>query len=198
MPSAVLEQLTPGEPRRKRWTRAECVALEEAGIWEQQKIELVNGELISKMGKNRPHVYALVLLQGWLVSVFGLQFVSPESPIDVAPEDNSTNEPEPDLIVLERPIREIMSGNPRPADIRLLVEISDSTLGFDLRVKAPLYARAGIVEYWVVDISARRIIVHRDPREGAYHSVEAYSEQETVRPLGSPNDAFSVRDAFPG
>ena len=88
MPSAVLEQLTPGEPRRKRWTRAECVALEEAGIWEQQKLELVNGELISKMGKNRPHVNTLSLVYAWLLRVFGEQFVNPEAPIDVALEDN--------------------------------------------------------------------------------------------------------------
>jgi Uma2 family endonuclease len=69
-------------------------------------------------------------------------------------------------------------------------------------VKAPLYARAGIVEYWVVDISARRIIVHRDPRDGAYRSIEAYNEQESVRPLAlsqsaSPGDAFPVSSAFP-
>jgi len=140
----------------------------------------------------------LTLVQGWLVSVFGLQFVNPEAPIDVAPEDNPTNEPEPDLIVLARPSREIMSGNPQPADLRLVVEISDATLGFDLRVKAPLYARAGIFEYWVVDISARRIIVHRDPQDGAYRSIEAYSEQEAVNPLASPSDAFPVSSAFPG
>jgi Uma2 family endonuclease len=197
MPSAVLEQLTPGEPRRKRWTRAECVALEETGLWDQQHLELVNGELISKMGKGRPHVIALSLVNAWLIRVFGEQFVNPEAPIDLSPEDNPTNEPEPDLIVLARPSHQIRSGNPQPADLRLVVEISDSTLGFDLRIKAPLYARAGIAEYWVVDISGRRIIVHRGPREGAYASVEAYHEQEAVQPLASPDAAFPVKDAFP-
>jgi Uma2 family endonuclease len=198
MPSAVLEQLTPGEPRRKRWTRAECSALEASGMWDQQHLELVQGELISKMGKGRPHVFALALVHAWLLRVFGEQFVSAEGPIEGAPQDNPTNEPEPDLIVLARPLREFMSGNPQPADLRLVVEISDSTLAFDLKVKAPLYARAGIVEYWVVDIAARRIIVHRDPRDGAYQSIEAYSDQEGVSPLASPNDAFPVSSAFPG
>jgi hypothetical protein len=87
----------PLEPRRKRWTRTECVALEEAGIWDQQHLELVQGELICKMGKKRPHLNTLVVMQGWLVQVFGVMFVNPEAPIDVAPEDNPTNEPEPDI-----------------------------------------------------------------------------------------------------
>jgi len=49
-------------PPRKRWTRAECAALESSGVWDQQTIELIDGELISKMGKNRPHVNALLAM----------------------------------------------------------------------------------------------------------------------------------------
>ena len=146
MPTAVIERSAlPAEPQRKRWNRREYEALEASGIWDQQRLELVGGELISKMGKNRPHVIALTLVQAWLMRVFGDQFVNPEAPIDVAPEDNPMNEPEPDLIVLARPQHEIRSRNPQPSDLRLVVEISDSTLGFDLAVKAPLYARAGIL-----------------------------------------------------
>jgi Uma2 family endonuclease len=122
--------------------------------------------------------------------------VNPAAPIDVAPEDNPTNEPEPDLIVLTKPSHEFRNANPRPADLRLVVEISGSTLGFDLTSKAELYARAGIVEYWVVDIAARRLIVHRDPREGLYGSVTAYSEEESVTPLASSGPEFLVAGAF--
>ena len=71
-------------------------------------------------------------------------------------------------------------------------------LSFDLTVKARLYARARIVEYWVVDIPGRRIIVHRDPQEGQYQSVVAYAEQESVKPLASPDHEFPVRSAFAG
>jgi len=170
--------------------------LESSGLWDQQRLELVHGELISKMGKKRPHVNALVAVQAWLVRIFGEQFVNPEAPIDVAPEDNPTNEPEPDLVVLARPSREFRDANPRPADLRLVVEISDSTLGFDLTTKAELYARAGIVEYWVVDVAARRLIVHRDPRQGLYRSVTAYSEDETLTPLASSGSELRVADAF--
>jgi Uma2 family endonuclease len=186
----------PLDPPRKRWNRSECVALETSGLWDQQRLELIDGELISKMGKKRPHVNALVAVQAWLVRTFGEQFVNPEAPIDVAPEDNPTNEPEPDLIVLGRASSEFQDANPRPADLHLVVEISGSTLGFDLTTKAELYARAGIIEYWVVDVAARRLIVHRDPREGLYRSVTAYSESEAASPLASPKSAFSVGDAF--
>src|SRR5947209_7069527 len=95
---------------------------------------------------------------------FGERFVHPESPIDVAPEDNPTNEPEPDLIVLNRDLSNFSSANPRPQDLHLVVEVSDTTLNFDLTIKTALYARAGIVEYWVLDVSGRRLIVHRDPQ----------------------------------
>lgn len=173
------------EPPRKLWTRVEIAQIESTGVLSQQRLELVQGELINKMGKKRPHVNALVAVQAWLVQTFGEQYVNPEAPIDVAPEDNPTNEPEPDLVVLVRPSREYNT-NPRSTDLRLVVEISDSTLGFDLTAKAELYARASIVEYWVVDVVGRRIIVHRDPREGLYRSVVSYGDQETLSPLTAP------------
>jgi Uma2 family endonuclease len=188
----------PMEPPRKRWTRLECAALEASGLWDQQRLELIQGELISKMGKKRPHVNALVAVQAWLMRVFGESYVNPEAPIDVAPEDNPTNEPEPDLVVLTRPSREFQSANPRPEDLRLVVEISDSTLGFDLTSKAELYTRAGIIEYWVVDIPARRLVVHRDPRAGLYRSITVYGEQEAVSPLAAPDCEFRVGEAFAG
>src|SRR5262249_13889269 len=131
----------------------------------------------------------------WLEQVFGGACVDQESPIDLAPEDNPTSEPEPDLIVLARPSRQIKV-NPRPNDLLLVVEISDSTLDFDLKIKAGLYARAGIGDYWVFDIRGRRLIVHRDPRQGLYQSIEAYSEQESVSPLAASAHEFPVAQAF--
>jgi hypothetical protein len=79
-----------------------------------------------------------------VVARFGERYVNVEAPIDVAPEDNPTNEPEPDLIVLTRPSLEFDRNPQAVADLRLVIEISDSTLGFDLKTKAALYARAGI------------------------------------------------------
>jgi Uma2 family endonuclease len=199
MPTAVTEapyRPVPAEPARKRWTRAECAALETIGLLDYQTLELVDGELISKMGKNRPHINVLAFVHEWLIEVFGKGVVNAETPIDVAPEDNPTNEPQPDIIVLKRPSREFRKANPQPSDLHLIVEVSDTTLGFDLTKKAGLYARAGIIEYWVLDVAAGRLVVHRNPTGGRYASIAVYSEQETIAPLAAPTAEFHVAEAF--
>jgi hypothetical protein len=136
-------------------------------------------------------------LFGWLIQVFGLRFVNTEAPIDVAPEDNPANQPQPDLIVLKRDYSTFRSATPQPQDLDLVIEIADTSLAFDLTVKAALYARAAIVEYWVLDVPGHRLIVHRDPQSGQYGSVTAYSEQEGIAPLGAPDSTFQVRTVFP-
>lgn len=115
MPTAVTDapyRPVPLDPPRKKWTRAECQELERAGLFEGRHYELVEGDLIDKMGKGRRHTNRLVFLMGWLIEVFGLAFINPETSIDVSPEDNPSSEPEPDLIVLARDTREITEGNP--------------------------------------------------------------------------------------
>ena len=200
MPTAVTEVLTPPippDPPRKRWTRAECSTLEELGMFSQQSLELIEGELISKMGKKRPHVHTLALLTEWLIHVFGGRFVNQEAPIDVTPQDNPTNEPQPDAIVLRGSYSGFLSKTPQPYDIELVVEVSDTSLIFDLTTKAALYARAGIPEYWVLDIQGRRLVVHREPIAGRYSLIVAYGENEAVAPLAAPQKLFQVVDVFP-
>ncbi|MEP7352638.1 MAG: Uma2 family endonuclease [Acidobacteriota bacterium] len=183
-------------PPRKKWTRAECSVLDESEILVGQRLELIDGELLNKMGKNRPHVICTMYLTGLLIQIFGVRFIQLESPIDIAPEDNPTSEPEPDIVVLKRELSEFCKSNPQPDDIHLLVEVSDSTLYFDLTTKASLYAQAGIADFWILDITGRRMIVHREPQNGKYASVMAYSEQESVTPLGA-TASIQVSDAFP-
>ena len=185
------------DPPRKRWTRAEVSTLEALGAFDQQHLELIEGELINKMGKNRPHTHVLVFLHEWLRQVFGFRYVNSETPIDVAPQDNHTNKPEPDLIVLSTSYTASWTATPQPQDLRLVVEVSDTSLDFDLGVKAELYARASIVEYWVLDIQGRRLVVHRDQQAGKYQSVVAYNEHESVAPLAAPESFFHVGQVFP-
>ena len=127
---------------------------------------------------------SLTLLLRWLSQAFGYDFVNPSAPIDVAPEDNPTNEPEPDIIVSKQDLSHFVSANPRPEDLHLVVEVADTTINFDLPTKAALYARAGVVEYWVLDITGRRLIVHRDATPKGYASIVVYGEHESVAPLG--------------
>jgi Uma2 family endonuclease len=199
MPVAILEtppRPVPPDPPRKLWSRSECAGLQAAGVLDYRRLELIEGELISRRGKNRPHSNSLTLLRIWLTEVFGPLFVQQETPIDVAAEDNATNEPEPDLIVLARPFTDFREDNPQPADVRLAVEIADTTLAFDRSVKARLYARAGVAEYWILDIVKRQLLVHRNPRLGEYLSVNAYGEQEVISPLAAPSSALAVHRAF--
>ncbi|MBV9267246.1 MAG: Uma2 family endonuclease [Acidobacteriaceae bacterium] len=184
------------EPPRKRWTRAECLALQQSGLLHQHHLELVEGELIDKLGKKRTHINALTLIQAWFVEVFGNRFVNAEAPIDVADHDNPVNEPEPDLIVLNRDLANFRSGNPGPQDLHLVLEVADTSLAFDLTTKANVYARAGIIEYWVLDVQSRRLIVHRDPAFGKYSTVMAYGEHESLAPVSAPDATFNIADAF--
>lgn len=200
MPTVVTEvpaRPAPQEPPRKRWTREECAVLESVGVFDQHQVELVEGELISKMGKKRLHVGSAGRMYAWLLQILGVDFVNSEAPIDVAAADQSTNEPVPDIIVLKRGFPPFGPATPGPHDLELVVEVADTSLAFDLSVKAALYARAEIAEYWVLDIQARRLVVHRDPQSGAYASVVAYSESESVAPLAAPEAPFKVADAFP-
>ena len=101
MPTVVTEipyRPVPMEPPLKRWTRSECAAMEASGAWDQQRLELVEGELISQMGKNRPHAIALTFVRLAIERLFGGQYVDTETSIDVAPEDNPTSEPQPDFL----------------------------------------------------------------------------------------------------
>jgi Uma2 family endonuclease len=197
VPFATLpEPLLPLTPLRKRWTRGEIAMLPSAGV-DIEKVELIEGELIVKMPKNRRHVNGAMYMMYWLMDTFGRERVNPEAPIDVAPEDNPINEPVPDLIVLKRESRIFRSRSPQPSDLDLVVEVSDTSLAFDLSVKARIYGRAGIKDYWVLDVEGRRLIVHRDPTPVAYRSVVAFGEAEKVSPLAAPDRELLVGEIFP-
>jgi Uma2 family endonuclease len=196
MPTTLRELPPKQDPPRRRWTRKDCEALSWMPDWE--RLELIEGELINKIGKNQPHVISLVYLLAWLQGVFGVRRVLPEAPIDVAPEDNPTSKPEPDLAVLKREVSHFLKEAPQPGDLDLVLEVADTKLYFALTTKALLYARAGITDYWVLDIAGRRMIVHREPREGRYSSVVVYGSEESVAPLAAPESFLKIGDAFPG
>jgi Uma2 family endonuclease len=181
-------------PPRVPWTREEVEACIRAGLWEGQHYELVDGELINKLPKYLRHVRGVQRAFRALVEIFGWDFVLTEPSVDVAAEDHRTSEPEPDVVVLNRSASEIPGNEPEPPDIALFVEVSDTTLHHDLTTKAALYARAGIPEYWVLDLNARRLVVHREPAGGVYKAVVAYDEHERVAPLAAPGREIAIAD----
>lgn len=142
------------------------------------------------MGTNLPHSMMAQRIAVWLTSVFPTGHILPTCSIDVAPEDNPTSEPEPDITVLNRPADEL-GRNPAPGDIALIVEVSDSTLDHDLGPKAKLYARAGIPEYWVIDVKGRRIHQHREPSAEGYASLRVVASPDTLSPLAQPTASLT-------
>jgi len=118
-----------------------------------------------------------------LISIFEFEYVETEVPIDVAPDDNPTRSLSPDIIVIKSKYSTFTKANPGPQDLQLVVEVAYSALDFDRSTKANLYARAGIPG--VLDVEGRRMLVHRDPRNGTYASLIVYSDRESVAPLAS-------------
>jgi Uma2 family endonuclease len=179
----------------KKWTRDEFLHLEDAGMSWVQQYELLEGELVPKMGKNAPHVFICKLVGRWLEKVFGVFAVAEDWAVALAFADGERSLPEPDFLVLRNEMQPTDS-YPTGADLELVVEISDSTLTMDLGVKARLYARSFIPEYWVVDVQGRRVIVHRDSDGAIYRSVVGYAIDEMVNTLARPNDPVLVRNLF--
>ena len=183
------------EPRRIKFTRENCKFLQESGIL-TGRYELIEGDIISKMGQNRPHARGLLLITFWLRSIFGYNFVESQTSVDVPEPDFTTSEPEPDILVCADDLT-LIEEAPTSDNVVLLVEISDTTLYSDKSRKAALYSRAGFREYWIADVNARQIIVHREPTPTGYTDIKAYSVGETVSLLARPDLSKSVEELIP-
>ena len=182
----------PPEYRRK-YAREDCQVLAAAGLLDLECYELIDGELVSKIGKSRLQSIVVRLLAKWLAGVFGDDFLD----IEVSVCLDQRNEFEPDAIVLNKPALSILTSLPTPADIRLVAEVSVSTREYDLGPKAARYAAAGITEYWVLDIDRNRIVVHRDPTPTGYQSIAAYAATEPLSPLAAPQAVLRLTDLLP-
>ena len=196
MPATIANQPMPAPPpelKRKRWTRTEFEFLATTVLFEGKRYELIDAELIDKMSMSEPHAVALTMLTVWLARVFGIR-VRMQVPLDVRPDDNPTNEPQPDAVVLHHAITQLKGRRPGPADVAMVVEIADSSLQLDTTEKAGLYARAGVPEYWVLDVPGRRLRVHRDPDGAVYRSIAVYAEDELLAPSAAPGEFVAARD----
>ena len=165
------------------------------------RYELVEGNIIDKTSQSLRHRAAISRLTAWFFSVFGIEYVQSQAEIDVSLEDNPTSEPQPDVAALTDSLPQLTKinpkQNPRPEQIRLLVEVADTTLNYDLFVKAGLYARARIAEYWVLDLNARQLHILRQPANGAYQQTTTHPETASVAPLSAPAGFVTVARLLP-
>src|SRR5207302_8036805 len=92
---------------------------------------------------------------------------------------------EPDFAILVEPKGDYQRRHPRGDELSLVIEVADTTLQFDTTIKRDLYARAGVPEYWVLDINGRRLIAHRNPSRGKFGQIESVPEDGVVSAGGA-------------
>jgi Uma2 family endonuclease len=195
MSAAVLPPAAESDVRRVRFSRGDVERMLEAGILEGRRFELIEGELIDKMGQKPPHIYVIRVIQTWLASIFGIR-LQVQSALEAAQGDREFSLPEPDLCVLAEAKPEYRKRLVRGDETLLVVEVADTSLRQDTTVKKGLYARAGVPEYWVVSIPNREVIVHRDLRHGTYRQVTRLSERDTVSVASVPEKSLPVALIF--
>jgi Uma2 family endonuclease len=167
---------------RKKFTRGEVRQMMDAGLFAGQRFELIAGDLIDKMGQKPAHFSGIQAVHAILLALCGFARIRAQAPIEVAGPERERSEPEPDLAVIASDVDAAMFKlrHPKGHELALAVEVSDTTLRGDLTIKRDLYARAGVLEYWVLDLNARRLIVHCNPVGGVYLESFVRSEDESV------------------
>ena len=183
-------------PNRKRWTRQDCAKLQGTGLL-PDRFELIDGEVMDKMGQNPPHSVTLMLIANWLISLFGKLYVREQEPIRIVGNGSDYNEPEPDIAITLGSATAYSVEHPAAVDLVLVVEVADTTLRFDLGPKSLLYARCGVLEYWVADVIGQRIHVYRGPTGEGYSDVTTISDMASIATLAHPNAAVAVATLFP-
>jgi Uma2 family endonuclease len=103
-----------------------------------------------------------------------------QQPIEAAPAERERSLPEPDLSVLAEIKNDYAKRHPRGNELLLAIEVADTTVRYDATAKRDLYARAGVPEYWVLDIPGRRLIVHRRLSQGQFEQIETLAESAAV------------------
>ncbi len=167
---------------------------EESILTPEERTELIHGRIIVRMSPmGRPHYIAVSKTAAALADAFGEGYAIEQQ---MALQVGKGLEPQPDVMALPGTSDDYPDA-PRPPDVLLLVEISDTNLRYDRGTKAALYAADDISDYWLVNLRARTLEVRRQPENGEYLSLDVYSEEESVAPLAAPNAPVRVSDLLP-
>lgn len=171
---------TDGERVPRRWTRFEYERMVDAGVLgPEDRLELIDGEILVVSPEGPRHASTIDLTRRALERVLPQGFfVRPGHPL--AADDRSL--PEPDLLVVPGDPADYLDRHPGPEDAVFVVEVSQSSLAFDLERKLRLYARIGVPEYWVIDLVNRCVHVHREPAGESFRSTTRAMPADAVRP----------------
>jgi Uma2 family endonuclease len=189
--------MTIAEPTTRHFTRDEYYKMYDIGLFEGQRVELINGEIITMSPQNNLHALTCAILNSWLVKSLSDNFtVRCQLPF-VASNDT---EPEPDFAVL--------TGSPEsqvehPTTALLVIEVAATSVAYDRR-KADIYASRGVPDYWIVNLVEFKLEVFREPLASAdspfghrYNSSSVFSLEQTIQSLNLPIPSIQVKRLFP-
>jgi Uma2 family endonuclease len=184
-------------PKPLTWTVADFHRVGETGVFEGRRPVLIRGVLLEQGTMNPPHATGISLSVDALRAAFGPGWLARvQLPLVLGLD----TDPLPDIAVVPGGPRDFASAHPATAS--LVVEVSDTTLALDLTTKAELYATAGVPDYWVLDLTGRRLLVFRDPAPvpdggAAYRTHLTLAPADTVAPLAAPPSPITVADLLP-
>lgn len=194
-----VELLSVSKSREWLWTREEYYKLAKEGFFNGQRVELIEGRILLMSAMNALHRNGVIKADRVLQKVFTQGFhVSTQCPLSIG----DASDPKPDVAVVEGSEDDYIERHPTTAV--LIVEISDSSLEYDQIVKASLYAKAKVPDYWIVDLKDRRLEVRRRPMRDktqpfgfGYAELVLYTEKDSVAPLTKPKTKIAVKNLLP-
>jgi Uma2 family endonuclease len=187
--------MSTASARARRWRRIEYEQMIDRGMFQPgERLELIGGQLLVREPQGGEHALGVELVGEALREPFGVAArVRVQLPIALDEE----SEPEPDVSVVSGPLADADAALPSGAV--LIVEVSDSSLTLDRTEKASLYARAGIADYWILNLVERVLEVHREPTPGStapygwrYRLVHRLAAGDVVSPLAAPRSRIPV------
>jgi Uma2 family endonuclease len=191
---------TEVEPRSRQWSLEEYYRLSDLGFFQDQRVQLIGGEIIQMAAQNNPHSMGIKLAEDALEAAFGAgHWVHVQMSLDLS----QYSVPDPDLAVVVGDVRSF-AGKPVPTTALLIVEVSATTLRFDRGRKGSLYASCAIADYWVLNVVDNQLEVYRDPVPDSaedfgyrYSTRLVLEPTDVVSPLAAPNAQIAVADLLP-
>ena len=172
---------------RRLFTVDEYYEMARVGILKpDERVELLDGEIVRMNPIGSPHAWCVKRLTRIFYGFEDRFIVSVQDPLRL----NDRSEPEPDIVLVQLDTPE--DRHPEPQDVLLVIEVADSSIRVDRRRKLPMYARAGIPEYWIVDLNTDRIENYRDPVRSRYRSVTLLARGDAVSPQFAPDLVVDV------
>lgn len=170
--------------RLRSFTVKEYDSLIETGFFtENDRIELLNGVIIEKMPKGTKHAFFNDLIAARFMKFLGEKvYVRNQNPIWL----DEISEPEPDIVLAEPPLDNYLDKHPTPAEIYLILEVSDATLSFDRNAKSLAYARAGIRQYLLLNVNDQTIEDYREPSADGFQSKQTHRREQSFNLVAFP------------